>query len=99
MARQLGIPWQTYQEISTLRRSGRRSDLYSKIQELIDRVTESPGKYITQEMIQEMTTSPLDFFNKYIGEFPWEQADRWSSPVWPGETKTKASVGVAAKSA
>ncbi|MFX0201941.1 MAG: hypothetical protein ACFFCW_38005 [Candidatus Hodarchaeota archaeon] len=97
MARQLGIPWKTYQEISTFKRSGKRSDIYSKIQELIDRAIESPGKYITQEMIQEITTSPLDFFNKYIGEFPWEQSGKWPSPVWPGETKIKPSNRVGAK--
>jgi len=95
MARQLGIPWQTYQEISTFKRSGRRSDIYSKIQELIDRIVESPGKHITQEMVEELTSSPLDFFNRYIGEFPWEEAGKWPLPVWPGETKITASDGVA----
>jgi hypothetical protein len=97
MARQLGIPWKTYQEISTFKRSGKRSDIYSKIQELIDRVIESPGKYITQEMVKELTSSPLDFFNKYIGEFPWEETGKCPSPVWPGETKIKLIDMVGAK--
>ena len=97
MARRLEIPWKTYQEISTFRRSGRRSDLYPKIQKLIDGVIESPGKYITQKMIQELTTSPLDFFNKYIGRFPWEGKNRWPSPIWPDDTQKRAKNGVGAK--
>jgi hypothetical protein len=87
MARQLEIPWKTYQEISIFKRSGRRSDIHSKVQELIDRLIESPGKYMNPEMIQELTTSPLDFFNRHIGEFPWEETRKWPSPIWPEEAK------------
>lgn len=97
MARQLGIPWKTYQEISTFKRSGKRSDIYSKIQELIEKVIASPGKYITQEMVRELTLSPLDFFNKYIGRFPWEESGKWPLPVWPTETKIRPPNGVGAK--
>ena len=98
MARRLQIPWKTYQEISTFKRSGKRSDIYSKVQELIDSVLDSPGKYISPKMIQELTTSPLDFFNKVIGEFPWEESEKWPSPIWTEESKMKTSNGVGAKS-
>lgn len=97
MSRRLGIPWKTYQEVSTFKRSGKRSDIYSKVQELIEKVMEVPGKYITQEMVQELTLSPLDFFNKHIGHFPWEDGGRWPSPVWPEKAFLKASNGVGAK--
>ncbi len=94
MARRLQIPWKTYQEISTFKRSGRRSDIYSKVQELIDGVLDNPGKYISPEMIRELTSSPLDFFNKYVGEFPWEEGGKWLPPVWPEKA---VSNGVGAK--
>jgi hypothetical protein len=97
MARKLQIPWKTYQEVSTFRRSGKRSDIYSKVQDFIEEVLESPGKYIRPEMIRELTTSPLDFFNRYIGKFPWEESEKWPSPVWVMETKIKPSNGVGAK--
>ena len=98
MARRLQIPWKTYQEVSTFRRSGKRSDIYSKVQDFIEEVLESPGKYIRLEMIKELTASPLDFFNKYIGEFPWEDGGKWPSPAWVIETKIKPSNGVGARS-
>jgi len=98
MARRLQIPWKTYQEVSTFRRSGKRSDIYSKVQDFIDEVLESPGKYIRLEMIEELTSSPLDFFNRYIGAFPWEEDGKWPLPVWAEEGKIKPSDGVGAKS-
>jgi len=98
MARRLQIPWTTYEKVSTFQRSGKRSDIYSKVQELIDEVLESPGKYIRSEMIQELTSSPLDFFNKYIGEFPWEKNGKWPSPVWPEKAEKKPFGGVVTKS-
>jgi len=97
MARRLQIPWTTYEKVSTFERSGKRSDIYSKVQELIDEVLETPGKYIGSEMIQELTSSPLDFFNKYIGEFPWEDGGKWPSPIWPEKAEIKPFDGVVTK--
>jgi hypothetical protein len=28
------------------------------------------------QMVQELTASPLDFFNKYMGKFPWEDGGK-----------------------
>lgn len=35
------------------------------------------------QMVQELTASPLDFFNKYMGKFPWEDGGKWPFPIWP----------------
>jgi hypothetical protein len=90
MAQELDIPWTTYQTVSDFRRTGARSDLYLRLQQLIDRILESPKKYIRSGIIQELTLSPLDFFNRYIGHFPWESEQKWPSPEWPDGVVTKS---------
>lgn len=89
MARHLDIPWQTYQAISDFKRTGKRSELYLRLQELIQKILENPRQYMRPEIIQKLSLSPLDFFNRYIGRFPWEDEGKWPHPVWPRGVATK----------
>ncbi len=89
MARKLDIPWQTYQAITDFRRSGTRSELHQRMEELIERILENPTVYVKPQLIKELTMSPLDFFNRYIGSFPWQDDGRYPPPAWSKQVATK----------
>lgn len=82
-ARHLSLSWGTYQKISDFTRSGRDSKLQSRLDTLMDKIEARPKVYIREEAMEELTASPLDWFNRHIGRFPWQEEGLWPDPVWP----------------